>query len=92
MSDAVDQAAARLERAVERLAAVLGRLETAAGAPPGVPPEALAALSARLDDALLRLRGALAEVEGAEAPAEPAGPGLDETTSSGLPDDENRES
>lgn len=66
MSDGVGDAAARLEQAVERLAAAL------AARPPhaaGVSPEAVAALSTRLDETLERLRGALAEIEGAAAAA-----------------------
>ncbi|MXP62151.1 hypothetical protein E0493_02140 [Roseomonas sp. M0104] len=68
MSESVGEAAARLEQAVERLAAAL------AARPPqsaGVSPEAVAALSARLDETLERLRGALAEMEGAAAPQDP---------------------
>lgn len=68
MSESVGEAAARLEQAVERLAAAL------AARPPqsaGVPPEAVAALSARLDETLERLRSALAEVEGAATAASP---------------------
>jgi len=64
MSDAVSEAAARLERAVERLAAALAARPSPQA---GVPPETVAALSARLDDTLARLRGALADMEGAEA-------------------------
>lgn len=68
MGDAVSEAAARLERAVERLAAALTRPR----APEGVAPERLAELSGRLDATLLRLRGALAELEASEeAPAAP---------------------
>ncbi|MCQ4158454.1 hypothetical protein NON00_00740 [Roseomonas sp. GC11] len=65
MSDAVSEAATRLERAVEKLAAALARPAPAAG----VPPEAVAALSARLDETLSRLRLALAEVEAADSEA-----------------------
>ncbi|KAA2214895.1 hypothetical protein [Teichococcus oryzae] len=68
MSDAVSEAAIRLERAVERLAASLAARQSAA---PGVPAEAVAALSARLDETLERLRGALSDVEGAEPVEEP---------------------
>ena len=84
-SDAVSEATARLERAVGRLAMVLARqpapAETAGPAVPGgVPPEAVAALSARLAETLVRLRGALAEIEGAESTAPPQDdePGEDE--------------
>ncbi|MDQ1078813.1 hypothetical protein [Pseudoroseomonas cervicalis] len=70
MSDAVSEAATRLEQAVERLAAALARpVPPGAAQPQGVPPEAVAALSARLDDTLARLRTALAEVEAGEAAA-----------------------
>ncbi|HWL83298.1 MAG TPA: hypothetical protein VNR89_20290 [Roseomonas sp.] len=64
MSESVGEAAARLEQAVEKLAAAL------AARPPhsaGVPAEAVAALSARLDETLERLRGALTEIEGTTA-------------------------
>lgn len=59
MSEAVSEAAARLERAVDRLAEALARPRPE----PGIPPEAVAALSARLDNTLARLRGALAELD-----------------------------
>ncbi|WP_159997339.1 hypothetical protein [Roseomonas sp. 18066] len=80
-SDAVSEATARLERAVGRLATVLARQPSPAeAAAAGVPPEAVAALSLRLDDTLARLRGALAEIEGAESAALPHDdePGEDE--------------
>ncbi|MCI0754044.1 hypothetical protein [Teichococcus vastitatis] len=69
MSDAVSEAASRLERAVERLAAALAANPAGAS---GVSAESVAALSTRLDDTLERLRGALAELEGAEPGDEPA--------------------
>ncbi|MFB9970174.1 hypothetical protein ACFFMP_09145 [Pseudoroseomonas cervicalis] len=87
MSDAVSEAATRLEQAVDRLAAALARPVSPGvpQGPAGVPPEAVAALSARLDDTLARLRTALAEVEAGEAaasaaesePAEGTGPAGD---------------
>ncbi|HWX48679.1 MAG TPA: hypothetical protein VNZ61_11545 [Roseomonas sp.] len=69
MSDGVGDAAARLEQAVERLAAALAARPPQAA---GVSPEAVAALSARLDETLERLRSALADIEnaGATAPGE----------------------
>jgi hypothetical protein len=63
MSDAVGEAAARLEQAVERLATAMARPR----APEGVPPERLAELSGRLDATLQRLRTALMEIESAES-------------------------
>ncbi|MFC3126232.1 hypothetical protein ACFOD4_14285 [Pseudoroseomonas globiformis] len=68
MSDAVSEAAIRLERAVERLSTVLASRPSAV---PGVPVEGVAALSARLDETLSRLRSAVAELEGQEAAEEP---------------------
>jgi len=67
-ADPVAEAAARLEAAVERLAAVLGNA-FAAGRPAGtagaegetVPRAEVAALADRLDATIARLRGALAE-------------------------------
>ncbi len=67
MSEALSEAAARLERAVDRLAGALARPRPE----PGIPPEQLAGLSDRLDNTLARLRGALAELDGvldSEAP------------------------
>ncbi|MFC4170226.1 hypothetical protein [Teichococcus aestuarii] len=74
MSDAVNAAATRLEQAVEKLAAALARPPQSAG----VTPDEVAALSARLDETLVRLRTALAEVEGEAAghlPEDEAEPG-----------------
>jgi hypothetical protein len=79
MSDAVGEAAARLERAVERLAAALARPR----APEGVSAERLADLSGRLDTTLQRLRTALMEIESAESD-EVAGP-EDDPESAGDP-------
>lgn len=85
MSDAVSEAATRLEQAVERLAAALAARQVPAA---GVPPETVAALSVRLDETLSRLRGALAELEGAEpaeeedAAADPGPPADDENKGS----------
>lgn len=62
MSDAVSEAAARLERAVGRLAEVAARPR----APEGVPPARLAELAGRLDGTLVRLRAALAELDEAD--------------------------
>ena len=64
MSESVSEAAARLERAVDRLAESLARPRPA----PGIPPEQVLNLAARLDNTLARLRGALAELDAAEAP------------------------
>lgn len=57
MADAL-AAAARLEAAVGGLAVAIERRRADQG---GVPPEQLAALSARLDAALAKLRAALRE-------------------------------
>jgi hypothetical protein len=65
MSEAVGEAAARLERAVDRLAEILAQPRPASG----IPPEQVAALSARLDNTLARLRGALAELDSASEAA-----------------------
>lgn len=69
MSEAVDpvaEATQRLQMAVERLGrAAVARPapSVAAGesAPPGVDPAAVAALAARLDETIARLRGVLGE-------------------------------
>jgi hypothetical protein len=63
MSDSLADAAARLEAAVERLAAAASRPR-----PVGVPPEEVAVLSRRLEDTIARLRQALRE--GEEEPPE----------------------
>ena len=76
MSDVVSDAAIRLEQAVEKLAAVLARRAMT----PAVPPEAVAELSARLDETLLRLRGALAEMESSDSPALPEEDAMAEDT------------
>lgn len=67
MSEAVDpvaEATQRLEAAVERLARAAGARpapeQTESGAA-GVDPAAVAALAARLDETIARLRGALGE-------------------------------
>src|SRR5690349_8907788 len=89
MSDAVGEAATRLEQAVERLVAVLASRPPAAG----VPAESVAALSARLDETLSRLRNAVAELEGQDAADEP--PAQNAAQPGTLPDDaagESRES
>jgi HAMP domain-containing protein len=62
MSYSLAEAAARLEAAVERLAEAAGRVSTRLAAPPaGVPAEEVAALSARLEATIARLRAALPE-------------------------------
>ncbi|HEY8612537.1 MAG TPA: hypothetical protein VIL69_14770 [Roseomonas sp.] len=66
MSDSLAEAAARLEAAVERLAQVAARMPRGTPAPAGVPVEEVAALSARLEATIARLRAALPE--GAEMP------------------------
>ncbi|SHJ53311.1 hypothetical protein SAMN02745194_02801 [Roseomonas rosea] len=80
MSDSLAEAAARLEAAVERLARVAAGV---AARPPvqaaGVPMEEVAALSARLEATIARLRAALPD--GADLPDGPEG---DET---GLPEE-----
>jgi uncharacterized membrane protein YccC len=63
MSEAVSEAAARLERAVGRLAQALAQPRPEQGILPGQVAE----LASRLDNTLARLRGALAELEGADA-------------------------
>ncbi len=72
MSDVVGEAAARLEQAVEKLAAALSRPRAQ---PEGIPPERPAELSGRLDSTLARLRGALAELETADQAAPDPVPG-----------------
>jgi hypothetical protein len=62
MNEAVSEAAARLERAVGRLADLVARPRPA----PGIPPEQVAALAGRLDVSLAKLRGALAELDASE--------------------------
>jgi hypothetical protein len=70
MNEAVSEAAARLERAVGRLAEVVAKPRPAAEpAPAGVPPEQVAALAERLDVSLSKLRGVLAELEAPEMDA-----------------------
>ncbi|UFN50643.1 hypothetical protein LPC08_08510 [Roseomonas sp. OT10] len=65
MADRLDQATARLEAAVERLAAVAAR-------PRNTASEAeVAELSRRLDATLARLRLALARDEAEDSPEEP---------------------
>jgi hypothetical protein len=61
--DTVAEAAARLEAAVERLSrAVANRpAPTAAGEATGADRAAVAALAARLDETIARLRGVLGE-------------------------------
>lgn len=63
--DPVSEAAARLEAAVDRLSrAMANRPATAAaadGGPAGADREAVAALAARLDETIARLRGVLGE-------------------------------
>ncbi|MDJ0389906.1 hypothetical protein QMO56_17505 [Roseomonas sp. E05] len=81
MSESVGEAAARLEQAVERLAAALAARPIQSA---GVPPEAVAALSARLEETLERLRGALAEIEGT-ASVSPAEQGV-MAPESGIPE------
>jgi hypothetical protein len=68
MSEAVDpvaEATQRLEAAVERLARAASARPAAApreeGDAPGVDPAAVAALAARLDETIARLRGVLGE-------------------------------
>ena len=69
MNEAVDpvaEATLRLEAAVARLGrAVAGRSIPSGAAPdgaaPGVDPAAVAALAARLDETIARLRGVLGE-------------------------------
>ena len=63
MSDAVSEAAARLERAVGRLAELAARPRPAEG----IPPARVAELAGRLDGTLSRLRTALADLDAAEA-------------------------
>lgn len=64
-ADLLGLATARLEAAVERLADVLGpalqRRAEAESDAEGVPRAEVAALAARLDQTITRLRGALAE-------------------------------
>jgi uncharacterized membrane protein YccC len=73
MSEAVSEAAARLERAVGRLAEALAQPRPEQG----IPPAQVAELAARLDNTLARLRGALAELDGAEAEAHDSIPEAD---------------
>ena len=67
MSDSLAEAAMRLEAAVERLARVAARVparaEVADGATGGVSAEDVAALSARLEATIARLRAVLPEAE-----------------------------
>ncbi|MBC9209934.1 hypothetical protein IBL26_24075 [Roseomonas aerophila] len=63
MSEAVSEAAARLERAVDRLAQAMAQPRPEQG----IPPDQVASLASRLDNTLARLRGALAELEGGDA-------------------------
>jgi hypothetical protein len=71
MSEAVSEAAARLERAVGRLAEVLAKPHApgdGVGSPVlGIAPERVAELAGRLDNSLARLRDALAELDGADS-------------------------
>lgn len=77
MSEAVSEAAARLERAVGRLAEIVAKPRPAAepAMPAGVPLEQVAALAQRLDVSLTKLRGVLAELDAPEA-AQPEAGGL----------------
>ena len=60
--DPVAEATQRLEAAVERLARAAGaRPAVAVPAESGVDPAAVAALAARLDETIARLRGVLGE-------------------------------
>jgi hypothetical protein len=79
MSDSLAEAAARLEAAVERLARVAAGVAARPPVQAGVPMEEVAALSARLEATIARLRAALPE--GADLPDGPEG---DET---GLPEE-----
>jgi hypothetical protein len=63
MNEAVSEAAARLERAVGRLAEAVAKPRP----PAGIPPEQVTALAGRLDVSLARLRAALAELDAPEA-------------------------
>ena len=80
MSDSLAEAAARLEAAVERLAAAARAVSearsTGRGGTAGVPPAEVAALSARLEATIARLRAALPEggelPEGIDLPDDPA--------------------
>jgi hypothetical protein len=69
MNEAVSEAAARLERAVGRLAEAVAKPRRAAepAAPAGIPPQQVAALAGRLDVSLAKLRGVLAELDAPEA-------------------------
>ncbi|MFC7552097.1 hypothetical protein ACFQU7_07315 [Pseudoroseomonas wenyumeiae] len=71
MNEAVSEAAARLERAVGRLAEAVAKPRPVAepAGPAGVPPEQVAALAQRLDVSLAKLRGVLAELDAPEAEA-----------------------
>jgi hypothetical protein len=71
MNEAVSEAAARLERAVGRLAEAVARPRPPAEspAPAGIPAEQVAALAGRLDVSLAKLRGVLAELEAPEPDA-----------------------
>jgi hypothetical protein len=63
--DPVTEAAARLEAAVERLSRAMANrpapAASADGAATGADREAVAALAARLDETIARLRGVLGE-------------------------------
>ncbi|MBP0493347.1 hypothetical protein [Roseomonas indoligenes] len=86
MSDSLAEAAARLEAAVERLARAAAAMPRVEPSPVGVPVEEVAALSARLEATIARLRAALPE--GSPILAEE---GLDEDAAfdeAGLPEDE----
>lgn len=61
--DSTALAVARLEAALDRLAEALSRWRAEQGEE-GVPRAEVAALSARLDETLSRLRAALEEAEG----------------------------
>ncbi|MDB5370638.1 MAG: hypothetical protein JWP20_2196 [Roseomonas sp.] len=90
MSEAVSEAAARLERAVGRLAEALAAPRPSGG----IPPERIAELAGRLDNTLARLRGALAELDGADGdPHDPAMDDGDDSTGhahppANIPDEE----
>ncbi|MBO1077023.1 hypothetical protein [Roseomonas marmotae] len=74
MSEAVSEAAARLERAVGRLAEALAKPRPQPQA--GIPAEQVEALASRLDISLAKLRAALVELDAPEP--EPHDPMLEE--------------
>lgn len=88
MSDSLGEAAARLEAAVECLAEAAARRPRAA--PAGVPPEEVAALSARLEATIARLRAALPEGSEPEGSEVVEGPESDDGADDEVPPGEAR--